>query len=122
MDESQVCRSNKERPRKVTTAEKNQILKAYGYPADTDKSTGEFDHWLPHWMGGSDGPENIWFEPHTGTFGSLTKDKVELMLYRKVCVDKSMTLAQAKAGIGLPKNIRFCMNRSPVGHIQLVSA
>jgi hypothetical protein len=96
MDESLACVSNVARPRKVTTPEKNKILAAYGYPADTDKSTGEFDHWLPHWMGGSDGPKNIWFEPHAGTFGSLTKDKVELLLYRKVCVDKSMTLDQAK--------------------------
>jgi len=31
-----------------------------------------------------------------GKFGSLTKDKVELLLYRKVCVNKTMTLAQAK--------------------------
>ena len=96
MDESVACVSNGDRPRKVTTKEKNAILKAYGYPANTDKSTGEFDHWLPHWMGGSDGEENIWFEPHAGNFGSLTKDKVELMLYRKVCVDKTMSLAQAK--------------------------
>ena len=97
MDKSLACVSNQERPRKVSTAEKNAILKAYGYPSDTDKATGEFDHWLPHWMGGSDGPNNIWFEPHAGNFGSFTKDKVELMLYRKVCVDKSMTLEQAKA-------------------------
>jgi hypothetical protein len=72
--------------------EKNAILAAYGYPAGTDKSTGEFDHWFPHWMGGSDGQDNIWFEPHTGKFGSLAKDKVELLLWRKVCVSKTMTL------------------------------
>jgi hypothetical protein len=47
-------------------------------------------------MGGSDGIKNIWFEPHAGKFGSFTKDKVELILWRKVCVDKSITLAQAK--------------------------
>jgi len=97
MDTSLVCVSNADRPRAVTNSEKNAILHAYGYPANTDKSTGEFDHWLPHWMGGSDGPKNIWFEPHAGKFGSRTKDKVELLLWRKVCVDKAMTLAQAKA-------------------------
>lgn len=96
MDSSLVCESNADRPRNVTTAEKNAILKAYGYPANTDKSTGEFDHWLPHWMGGSDTEANIWFEPHAGTFGSLAKDKVELILWRKVCKDKTMTLDQAK--------------------------
>ena len=53
--------------------------------------------WFPHWMGGSDGPKNIWFEPHAGKFGSYAKDKVERLLWRKVCVDKTLTLDQAKA-------------------------
>ena len=96
MDSTLACVSNADRPRSVTTSEKNAILRAYGYPASTDKSTGEFDHWLPHWMGGSDGPENIWFEPHAAKFGSRTKDKVELLLRRKVCVNKTMTFDQAK--------------------------
>ncbi len=96
MDDSLACVSNIDRPRHVTEAEKNAILAAYGWPQSTSKSSGEFDHWLPHWMGGSDTKMNIWFEPHGGRFGSLTKDKVELLHYRKVCVDKTMTLAQAK--------------------------
>jgi hypothetical protein len=45
-------------------------------------------------MGGADTQENIWFEPHAGKFGSLAKDKVELLLWRKVCV--AMSLRQAK--------------------------
>lgn len=96
MDESLACVSNSDGPRHVTAAEKKAIFAAYGIPAETDKSSGEFDHWLPHWMGGSDTQRNIWFEPHAGKFGSLTKDKVELLLYRKVCVDKTMTLDRAK--------------------------
>ena len=84
MDASQACVSNSERPRNVNTAEKNAILAAYGYPANTKKPSGEFDHWYPHWMGGLDTQENIWFEPHAGKFGSFTKDKVELLLWRKV--------------------------------------
>jgi hypothetical protein len=96
MDASLACVSNNARPRSVTDAEKNAIRAAYGYPAGTKKSTGEFDHWFPHWMGGADTQENIWFEQHAGKFGSLAKDKVELLLWRKVCVDKTMTLDQAK--------------------------
>jgi hypothetical protein len=96
MNASLACVSNTERPRSVTNAEKNAILAAYGYPASTKKSSGEFDHWLPHWMGGSDTQENIWFEPHAGKFGSLAKDKVELLLWRNVCVNKTMTLEHAK--------------------------
>jgi hypothetical protein len=97
MDASLACVSNADRPRSVTNSEKDAILRAYGYPATTKKSTGEFDHWFPHWMGGSDEPKNIWFEPHAGKFGSFAKDKVELLLWRNVCVDKTMTLDQAKA-------------------------
>jgi hypothetical protein len=96
MDASLACVSNADRPRVVSDSEKNQILAAYSWPSNTQKSSGEFDHWLPHWMGGSDGIRNIWFEPHAGKFGSYAKDKVELMLWRKVCVDKSMSLAEAK--------------------------
>ena len=96
MDASVACVSNTDRPRKVKESDKKAILAAYGLPANTDRSSGEFDHWFPHWMGGADGPTNIWFEQHAGKFGSLTKDKVELMLYRKVCVSRTMTLDQAK--------------------------
>lgn len=97
MDASLACVSNNDRPRKITTSEKNAILKLYNYPPSTKKSSGEFDHWFPHWMGGSDGPKNIWFEPHAGKYGSYTKDKVELQLWREVCVNKTLTLQQAKA-------------------------
>ena len=96
MDASVACVSNRDWPRNISESEKDAILKVYGYPANTDKSTGEFDHWLPHWMGGSDGPKNIWFEPHAGRFGSFTKDKMEQMLWRAVCVNKTMSLDQAK--------------------------
>jgi hypothetical protein len=96
MDASLACVSNTDRPRSVSVSEKNAILASYGYPATTKKSSGEFDHWFPHWMGGSDGPKNIWFEPHAGKFGSVAKDKVELLLWRKVCVNKIMSLDQAK--------------------------
>ena len=57
----------------VTDSEKKAILAAYGYSTSTKESTGEFDHWLPHWMGGADTQENIWFEPHAGKFGSSPK-------------------------------------------------
>jgi len=96
MDASLACVTNSARPRAVSDSEKNAILAAYGYPASTKKSSGEFDHWFPHWMGGSEAPNNTWFELHAGKFGSFTKDKVELLLWLKVCVDKTMTLAQAK--------------------------
>jgi hypothetical protein len=48
MDASLACVSNADRPRAVSDSEKNQILAAYGWPSNTNKSSGEFDHWLPH--------------------------------------------------------------------------
>jgi hypothetical protein len=48
-------------------------------------------------MGGSDTAKNVWFEPHAGKFGSLAKDKVEAMLWRSVCVNKTMTLEHTKS-------------------------
>jgi len=96
MQTSLACVSNNDRPRTVTDSEKKAILAAYGYSTSTKESTGEFDHWLPHWMGGADTQENIWFEPHAGKFGSFAKDKVELLLWRKVCVHKTMTLHEAR--------------------------
>jgi hypothetical protein len=59
MDSSLACVSNRDRPRSVTNAENDAILAAYGYPATTKKPSGERDHWFPHWMGGSEGPNNI---------------------------------------------------------------
>lgn len=52
IDPALACVSNVDRPRNVTESEKNAILQAYGYPADTKKSSGEFDHWLPQWCPG----------------------------------------------------------------------
>jgi len=43
MDPSLARVSNNDRPRSVTKVEKDAILRTYGYPANTDKSTGEFD-------------------------------------------------------------------------------
>src|SRR5580692_10774394 len=42
MDSSLACVSNTDRPRGVTNAEKDAILRAYGYPASIKRSSGEF--------------------------------------------------------------------------------
>lgn len=95
MDASLACSSGGHL-RQASASTQNYILVVYGYSTDTDKSSGEFDHWFPEWMGGSDGPKNIWFEPHAGKFGSYAKDKVEHMLWQKVCVDHTMSVGEAK--------------------------
>jgi hypothetical protein len=97
MDASLACSPIRGHMRQVSDSEKDLILVAYGFPTDKKtKGSGEFDHWYPEWMGGSDGPKNIWFEPHAGKFGSYAKDKVEDVLYQKVCVDHTMSVNEAK--------------------------
>jgi hypothetical protein len=95
MDASLAC-SSRGHLRNVSDSEKDSILVAHGFSANTAKSSGEFDHWFPEWMGGSDGPKNVWFEPHAGQFGSYAKDKVERLLYQKVCADHTISVGQAK--------------------------
>lgn len=82
--------------RQVSQSTRALILAAYGLPTNIDESSGEFDHFFPEWMGGTDGPKNIWFEPHAGRFGSYAKDKVEKDLYQKVCIDHTMTVGDAR--------------------------
>jgi hypothetical protein len=65
-------------------------------------------------MGGSDTAKNIWLEPHAGKFGSLAKDKVELLLWRSVCVNKTMTLDQAKAVLFEGYGRSFLLNTETV--------
>ena len=97
MDASLACSPSHGHLRQVSDSEQNVILVAYGFPTDKKtKSSGEFDHWFPEWMGGTDGPKNVWFEPRAGKFGSYAKDKVEAMLYQKVCVNHTMSVDEAK--------------------------
>jgi hypothetical protein len=98
MDASLAC-SQSGHLRTVSDSEKSSILVAYGFLPDTSRSSGEFDHWIPEWMGGTDGPKNVWFEPHAGKFGSYAKDKVEKLLRQKVCVDHSMSVDEAKQAL-----------------------
>jgi len=57
---------------------KTQSSRLTGYPASTkENSPASFDHWLPHWMGGSGhGEEHLVRAPMQAKFGSLAKDKV----------------------------------------------
>ena len=82
MDASLAC-SNQGRLHTVSHSNQNLILATYGYPSDTDTSAGEFDHRIPEWMGGSDAPKNIWFEPHAGQFGSYAQDKSSLCFTKR---------------------------------------
>jgi hypothetical protein len=100
MDASLACSPSHGHMRQVSDSEQDLILVSYGFSTDKNtKTSGEFDHWFPEWMGGTDSPKNIWYEPHEGKFGSYAKDKVEDMLYQKVCVEHTMSVGEAKRSI-----------------------
>jgi len=96
MDASLACVSNADRPRAVTNSEKNQILAAYGWPSNTQKSSGEFDHWLPHWMGGSDGNKKHLVRTSCWQVWLLRQRQSRTHALPPGLVNNSMTLAEAK--------------------------
>jgi hypothetical protein len=77
---------------------KREGLRRYGF-SDSSLSAYEEDHLIPLELGG-DGyaPENLWPEPHGGTYGSKGKDRVENWLHRQVC-SGAMTVEEAQQGI-----------------------
>lgn len=72
-------------PASYTTSLKVRQIAEYGY-ADTNLADYEEDHFIPLELGGHPtDPRNLWPQPHGGTSGSETKDKVENALHALVC-------------------------------------
>ena len=72
-------------PTSYTNRLKVEGIGEYGF-ADSNLSDYEEDHLIAISLGGSPtSPRNLWPEPHAGRWGSLTKDKLEWLLYRRVC-------------------------------------
>jgi hypothetical protein len=72
-------------PTSYTNPLKVEGISAYGF-ADRRLSDYEEDHLVSISLGGSPtSPRNLWPEPNAGRWGSLTKDKLEFQLYRRVC-------------------------------------
>lgn len=65
--------------RRVSRGDKRRVAQAYGIP-ESEWSNYEFDHLLPLAIGGSNGVENLWPQPH-GDDESYSKDKLEMELY-----------------------------------------
>lgn len=84
-------------PESVTEPQKYASMDTYG---DSDGAGSyEFDHLVPLEIGGApDSPANLWPEPHAGTWGSYTKDRLEDRLHDLVC-DGSLPLATAQQAI-----------------------
>ena len=65
--------------RNVSRSQKRRVAAAYGIP-ESEWGNYEFDHLLPLAIGGGNGVENIWPQPH-GDDESYGKDKLERELY-----------------------------------------
>jgi hypothetical protein len=86
----QVCR-HKQRP-SLSVDVKGRIVRRYGYRRWSGHD-GELDHRVPFFLGGATTEDNLWPEP-----GAIPnrKDRVERLVYERVCSAGSMTVAQAR--------------------------
>jgi hypothetical protein len=87
------CRYSREHSRDsdqrdVTAETKRKVKKSYGYKGKSGIKYVEYDHRVPFWACGSNGPENIWPEPADGVDQSSyvhnRKDELEAFVARKV--------------------------------------
>jgi len=81
---------------RVTPKElKDKVYANYGIKPDG--KTYEIDHRLPLALGGADVEQNLWPQNWMGYCGAHAKDKIEVDLWKKVCHEHSMKLAEAQA-------------------------
>jgi len=101
-NEALLCpHANTKAVRHVTEAEKRQVCKEYGVPADRCNGKNyEIDHLISLELGGSNAVANLWPEPYAGPFGARTKDRVENFAHAQVCSGK-IPLAAAQHWIAV---------------------
>jgi len=102
-DEAEVCgivdgKTYSQRHRKTTSAMKAEVFKRYGI----QKAGREFevDHRVELSLGGADELGNLWPEPGNGLGVQWTfhlKDRLEARVWRMVCKEHSMSLADGQA-------------------------
>jgi hypothetical protein len=86
-DISTTCPPAKQRRGSLPHALRDKILTRYGLPPGTH-SDYEIDHLIPWCLGGSDGPTNLWPQPHRSiepTWNAEAKDRLEHLVCEMVC-------------------------------------
>ncbi len=84
-DRATVCeRGYSRRVRKVSTATKRAVMRAYGIDPDRHPRL-EMDHSVPLCLGGSNDKRNLWPQLARPEPGYLTKDKTEWRAHLLVC-------------------------------------
>lgn len=89
LSRAQVC-TPKDRPG-LPAADRRKIIGEYGVP-DWSGRSGELDHRVPVFLGGSTVEDNIW--PERGGIPNR-KDALELLVRRRVCVEHTMRVRTA---------------------------
>jgi len=85
-------------PEDYTERLKRAQIRAYGY-RDRYLRDYEEDHLIPLSIGGSPtDPRNLWPEPRHGRWNARKKDRLEYVLYKKVCRGE-ISLRDAQQGI-----------------------
>jgi hypothetical protein len=78
--------------RQIGTADWHVVLAGYGLTKTTP--VAERDHLVAWWAGGASSPRNVW--PMLNTADKARKDRLEDGLFRAVCVEHMLGLAQAR--------------------------
>jgi hypothetical protein len=100
-DPAEVCGANTDgetysQAHRITPKSlKDKVYANYG--VTPDGKSYEIDHRLPLALGGADVEANLWPQPWAGACGAHAKDRIEDRLWRAVCKDRSMSLADAQA-------------------------
>jgi hypothetical protein len=100
-DQATVCGSNADgetysQSHRITPKSlKDKVYTNYG--VTPDGKSYEIDHRLPLALGGADVEANLWPQAWIGQCGAHAKDRIEDRLWRAVCKDRSMSLADAQA-------------------------
>ena len=97
-DPAEVCgvvggRTYSQRHRKTSYQMKVEVRRRYGA-----QRCGEIDHRVELSLGGDDAVENLWCEagpPEPWSY--KLKDRLEALVWRRVCRDHSMTLEEGRA-------------------------
>lgn len=110
-DEAEVCGTvngvtYSKRHRQTTAAMKAQVAREYGR-----EHCGEIDHRVELSLGGADDVKNLWCQPgpDEAIWNFKLKDRLEAEVWRRVCHQHSMTLAEGQAVFLAPDwRVEYC--------------
>jgi hypothetical protein len=97
MSQAQICAVTWGHDRRHVTHAMKALVAGWYHVADADWPKVEFDHRIPRSVGGADAVGNLWPERRGGAEGAGDKDRLEAEIHRRLCVAKTMDLAEAQA-------------------------